>query len=78
MRQEVTRRLEHLAGAGLLRPDDPARATVHFVALVGSEITLRAPGEAPLTPAETADSAARGVAAFLHGYDADTGPRGPR
>ena len=84
VRHELTRRLERLAEAGLLRLDDPARATVHFVALVSSEITLRAPGSPPLTPTETADSVAHGVAAFLHGYGAErpgpggTGSRGPR
>ncbi|MHA6759455.1 TetR/AcrR family transcriptional regulator [Streptacidiphilus sp. PAMC 29251] len=68
VQREVARRLEQLAEAGLLRFDDPARATVHFIALVSSEITIRAYGRAPLSPAQIADSITHAVTTFLHGY----------
>lgn len=44
VQHEVARQLERLAEAGLLRIEDPALGTVHFIALVTSEITIRPHG----------------------------------
>jgi hypothetical protein len=63
-----------LPAAGLLRVPEPARATVHFIALVTSEITIRPYGSPPLTPAQIQDCVTRAVDAFLHGYGTDPGP----
>lgn len=68
VQREVSRRLSTLADAGLLRIKEPARATVHFIALVNAEITIRAYGTAPLTDAELDVSVTLAVEAFLHGY----------
>lgn len=41
VQHEVARRLEQLTEAGLLRIEDPALGTLHFIALVSSEISVR-------------------------------------
>ncbi|MFJ2959216.1 TetR/AcrR family transcriptional regulator [Streptomyces sp. NBC_00669] len=70
VQREVGRRLQQLADGGLLRIPEPARATVHFIALVTSEITIRPYGSPSLSPAQVQDRVSRGVDAFLHGYGA--------
>ncbi len=71
---EVARRLEQLSARGVLRVADPARATVHFIALVTSEITIRPVGSPPPGPDEAHACVTRAVDAFLHGYGTGEGP----
>ncbi|MET8829853.1 TetR/AcrR family transcriptional regulator C-terminal domain-containing protein [Streptomyces sp. NPDC004610] len=73
VQREVAWQLQRLAEAGLLHIKNPARATVHFVALVNSEITVRPYGSPELTPLQTRNCVTRGVEAFLHGYGAAVG-----
>lgn len=70
VQHEVARQLEQLTEAGLLRMDDSALGTVHFIALVTSEITIRPHGSPALSPAQTRDCVTRAVDTFLHGYGA--------
>jgi AcrR family transcriptional regulator len=67
---EVVAQLTRLAARGLLRIDDPARAALHFIALVQAEAELRpTPERSPLEPpADRAEAVAAGVRVFLHGY----------
>jgi AcrR family transcriptional regulator len=67
--REVTRQLQRLAGRGLLRIDDPARATRHYMALVTAEITARSGlKRPPLTEGQVNAAITAGVEAFLNGY----------
>lgn len=66
VRGELARRLEQLAGAGLLQIDHPDRAALHFSQLV-SVAEPSQPG-APGTETNTDDAVTFGVHAFLHGY----------
>lgn len=73
VQREVARRLEQLTDAGLLRIEDSALGTVHFIALVTSEITIRPYGSPAPSPARTRDCVVRAVGTFLHGYGAARG-----
>lgn len=71
---EIARRLQQLAGEGLLRVADPFVAAVHFAALTTAGLTTYYGAPAPGGEG-TAASVASGVEAFLHGYA--TPPRAP-
>uniref|UniRef100_A0AAU2W298 TetR/AcrR family transcriptional regulator n=1 Tax=Streptomyces sp. NBC_00008 TaxID=2903610 RepID=A0AAU2W298_9ACTN len=73
VQHEVARQLEQLAEAGLLRIEDPALATLHFIALVSSEITIRPHGSPSLSPARMRECVTRAVDTFLYGYGAARG-----
>ena len=66
VRRELAGRMRQLVDRGLLRSDDPERAALHLMLLVGiSNPSYRAgtPSEQEITEMVTA-----GVRAFLHGY----------
>lgn len=66
VRRALARRMNQLAGQGLLRVDDPEWAAIHFVRLVtGGNRVLRS---SPLTQQEITEMVTTGVHAFLHGY----------
>jgi AcrR family transcriptional regulator len=69
VRRELARRFEQLADKGLLRIDDPDRATSHFVVLAATEVVNRSyHGAVPIDEEEVNEIATAGVLAFLHGY----------
>ncbi len=63
-------RLERLRDRGELRADDIDRATLHFIALVTAESTVRPPGAPALNPASADAAVVAGVDAFLDGHRA--------
>jgi AcrR family transcriptional regulator len=66
---DLARRLGELADKGLLEIDDPARAALHFVALVGSEVQSRTFwGALPIDEDELESIVAAGVKVFLRAY----------
>ncbi|WP_371096016.1 TetR/AcrR family transcriptional regulator C-terminal domain-containing protein [Streptomyces sanglieri] len=75
VQHEVARRLEQLTEAGLLHIEDPALGTLHFIALVSSEISVRPYGSPPLSPARMRDCVTRAVDTFLHGYGTARGTK---
>ncbi|MFF1834413.1 TetR/AcrR family transcriptional regulator [Streptomyces sp. NPDC058231] len=73
VQHEVSRRLSQLTDAGLLHISSPARATLHFVALVNSEITISPYASRAPSPAQVRACVTRAVDAFLHGYGGAAG-----
>jgi len=72
VQREVAHRLLQLADRGLLRVGDPARAAIHFSALVTAGIPKRPyAGLPPLSEEQASDAVSAGVEAFLNGYGAD-------
>lgn len=70
--------LEAQAAAGRLRIDDPARAALHFFALLKSDLYLAAVCGEPVrtSPADIRRQVRGAVAVFLHGYAAAIVPAG--
>ena len=68
--REVVRRLELLAGNGLLHVRDLPRAALHFMAVVTAGLTTGRYGSAPLSEEQIAKTVRSGVDAFLNGYGA--------
>jgi AcrR family transcriptional regulator len=67
--RELARRIQRLAGQGLLRVTDPDRAAAHLVLLTATEVANRSyHGAIPLPETEITRIADAGVQAFLHGY----------
>ena len=55
-----------------MRISSPARATLHFVALVNSGITVSPYADRAPSSAQVRACVTRAVDAFLHGYGGDT------
>lgn len=66
VRRALAARFEQFAADGLLRPDDPLRAALHFSLLIsGANPSYR--GESP-TLTQITEAVTTGVHTFLHGY----------